>query len=60
MIALENNMATPKSFRQPLGVLNIGMVLVTVVYVGMGMMGYWQYGDGIKSSITMNFPITEM
>ncbi|ENN70873.1 proton-coupled amino acid transporter-like protein CG1139 isoform X1 [Dendroctonus ponderosae] len=60
VIALENNMATPKSFRQPMGVLNIGMILVTVIYVGMGMMGYWQYGDGIKSSITMNFPIAEI
>ncbi|KAH1003597.1 hypothetical protein HUJ04_003495 [Dendroctonus ponderosae] len=45
---------------QPMGVLNIGMILVTVIYVGMGMMGYWQYGDGIKSSITMNFPIAEI
>ncbi|XP_050316379.1 proton-coupled amino acid transporter-like protein CG1139 isoform X2 [Anthonomus grandis grandis] len=57
VIALENNMATPKNFRQPLGVLNIGMVLVTIIYVGMGMMGYWKYGEHIKSSITMNFNI---
>ncbi|KAL1517831.1 hypothetical protein ABEB36_001547 [Hypothenemus hampei] len=60
VIALENNMATPKNFRQPMGVLNIGMVLVTIVYVGMGMMGYWKYGDKINSSITMNFPINEI
>ncbi|KAF7265891.1 hypothetical protein GWI33_020637 [Rhynchophorus ferrugineus] len=60
VIALENNMATPKSFRQPCGVLNVGMGLVTVVYVGMGMMGYWQYGEKIESSITMNFPIKEL
>jgi len=59
VIALENNMATPKNFTQPFGVLNIGMVLVTVVYVGMGMMGYWKYGTIIESSITMNFPIEE-
>lgn len=53
-------MATPKNFRQPFGVLNVGMILVTVIYVGMGMMGYWRYGEQIKSSITMNFPIAEM
>ncbi|CAH0546039.1 unnamed protein product [Brassicogethes aeneus] len=56
VIALENNMATPKSFLGPFGVLNIGMGLVTVIYVGMGMMGYWQYGKDIKASVTLNFP----
>ncbi|XP_030746004.1 proton-coupled amino acid transporter-like protein CG1139 isoform X2 [Sitophilus oryzae] len=60
VITLENNMATPKNFREPCGVLNVGMSLVTVIYVGMGMMGYWKYGDQIESSITMNFPIKEL
>ncbi|CAG9816183.1 unnamed protein product [Phaedon cochleariae] len=56
VIALENNMATPKQFRGAFGVLNIGMTLVTIIYVGMAMMGYWKYGDKIESSITLNFP----
>lgn len=60
VIALENNMATPKSFLGPLGVLNIGMVLVTFCYVGMGMMGYWKYGEIIQPSITLNFPKTDI
>ncbi|XP_066147999.1 proton-coupled amino acid transporter-like protein CG1139 isoform X2 [Euwallacea fornicatus] len=60
VIALENNMATPKNFRQPFGVLNVGMILVTLIYVGMGMMGYWRYGEKIESSITINFPIKEI
>ncbi|KAJ8959323.1 hypothetical protein NQ318_022009, partial [Aromia moschata] len=59
VIALENNMATPKRFTGALGVLNIGMGLVTVIYVGMAMMGYWKYGDSIKPSITLNFPPTD-
>ncbi|CAH0546040.1 unnamed protein product [Brassicogethes aeneus] len=60
VIAVENNMATPKKFLGPFGVLNIGMGIVTVIYVGMGMMGYWQYGEDIKGSITLNFPPNEI
>lgn len=52
-------MATPKKFRGAFGVLNVGMVLVVFTYVGMGMMGYWKYGENIKSSITLNFPPTD-
>ncbi|KAJ8919645.1 hypothetical protein NQ315_006172 [Exocentrus adspersus] len=56
VIALENNMKTPKQFTGNFGVLNVGMVLVTVIYVVMAMMGYWKYGNDIQSSITLNFP----
>ncbi|CAH1970299.1 unnamed protein product [Acanthoscelides obtectus] len=56
VIALENNMATPKKFRGAFGVLNIGMGLVIVIYVGMAMMGYWKYGDQIQPTVTLNFP----
>lgn len=60
VIALENNMAEPKSFLKPFGVLNVGMVLVTFIYVGLAMMGYWRYADEIKPSITLNFPSTDI
>lgn len=53
-------MATPKSFLGPCGVLNVGMFIVTLIYVGMGMMGYWQYGADIQPSITLNFPSKDM
>ncbi|XP_018566975.1 proton-coupled amino acid transporter-like protein CG1139 isoform X2 [Anoplophora glabripennis] len=56
VIALENNMKTPKTFRGAFGVLNVGMGIVTVIYVLMAMMGYWRYGEKIKDSITLNFP----
>lgn len=52
-------MATPKKFRGTFGVLNIGMGLVTIIYVIMAMMGYWRYGDKIEPSITLNFPPEE-
>lgn len=59
VIALENNMKTPKGFGGYCGVLNVGMVFVTVLYVGMGFVGYWKYGDLSKASITLNFPPQE-
>ncbi|XP_023023592.2 proton-coupled amino acid transporter-like protein acs isoform X1 [Leptinotarsa decemlineata] len=59
VIALENNMETPKKFRGAFGVLNVGMGLVTAIYVLMAMMGYWRYGDKIQPSITLNFPPEE-
>ncbi|KAL3274754.1 hypothetical protein HHI36_019541 [Cryptolaemus montrouzieri] len=59
VIALENNMKTPKGFGGYCGVLNVGMVFVTVLYVGMGFIGYWKYGDGSQASITLNFPAEE-
>lgn len=52
-------MERPKKFLGAFGVLNIGMVLVVFIYVGMGMMGYWKYGEQIESSITLNFPPTD-
>lgn len=53
VIALENNMKTPKSFG---GVMNIGMTLVTVMYGFVGFFGYWRYGEISKDSITLVLP----
>lgn len=55
VIALENNMKTPKSFGGWMGVLNISMVIITFLYIGMGFLGYWRYGDLVEPSITLNF-----
>jgi proton-coupled amino acid transporter len=49
-------MKTPKSFGGYFGVLNIGMAFVVVLYIGMGFIGYWRYGEIVKPSITLNFP----
>lgn len=56
VIALENNMKTPKSFGGWFGVLNVAMVFIVFLYVGMGFLGYWKYGDKSEASITLNFP----
>lgn len=59
VVALENNMKTPSSFLGICGVLNIAMSTVTIVYLIVGVLGYWKYGDDIESSITLNFPKKE-
>lgn len=48
-------MRKPDKFGTPLGVLNIGMSIVTVLLICIGFMSYLKYGDEIKGSVTLNF-----
>lgn len=54
VISLEGNMKNPKAFGEKFGVLNIGMVIITVLYAGFGFFGYWKYGADSMDSITLN------
>jgi len=54
IIALENNMKTPKSFGANCGVLNIGMGVIVFLYVFVGFFGYIRYGAGSQDTVTMN------
>ncbi|XP_031641119.1 proton-coupled amino acid transporter-like protein CG1139 [Contarinia nasturtii] len=56
VVALENNMQTPKSFGSKFGVLNVGMFVITLLYAFFGFVGYWKYGEHSKDSITLNLP----
>ncbi|XP_026467878.1 proton-coupled amino acid transporter-like protein CG1139 [Ctenocephalides felis] len=56
IMPLENEMKTPKSFGGKVGVLNISMVSIVVLYVGMGFFGYIKYGEDAQGSITLNLP----
>jgi len=53
VLPLENNAEKPEDFPK---VLNIGMVMVTVLYLSMGILGYLTFGDGICGSVTLNLP----
>jgi len=60
ILPLENNMKTPKSFGGTFGVLNFAMLLIIIMYVAMGFLGYMKYGSGALGSITLNLPKDEM
>lgn len=59
VMPLENQMKTPQNFIGICGVLNQGMSGVTMIYILLGYLGYWKYGDGALGSITLNLPIDE-
>lgn len=56
---LQSAMKEPTDFNKPAGVLNVGMVLVTTLFVVIGFFGYLKYGEEIQSSISLNLPIEE-
>ena len=53
-------MKQPKKFVGILGVLNVGMVLVSIIYVVIGFFGYWKYGEATAGSLTLNLPVDQM
>ncbi|XP_026741977.1 proton-coupled amino acid transporter-like protein CG1139 [Trichoplusia ni] len=56
ILPLENEMKTPRDFVGKFGVLNCSMISIIIMYVGMGLFGYLQYGDKAEGSITLNLP----
>lgn len=60
VLPLQNAMKKPKNFSSFFGVLNVGMVFVTVIYISFGAIGYWKYGEETEASLTLNLPTNEM
>uniref|UniRef100_A0A1B0D729 Amino acid transporter transmembrane domain-containing protein n=1 Tax=Phlebotomus papatasi TaxID=29031 RepID=A0A1B0D729_PHLPP len=60
VIAVENNMKTPKNFGGYFGVLNIGMFVITILYAIIGFLGYLKFGNDAKGSITLNISQTDI
>ena len=53
MLPLENEMKRPEDFGW---VLNVGMGIVTILFVSMGLFGYLTFGHNLKGSVTLNLP----
>jgi proton-coupled amino acid transporter len=57
---LENSMKNPNHFINKLGILNIAMTIVIVLYGVIGFLGYVRFGDDAEGSVTLNLPKEEM
>lgn len=49
-----------EDFPRGFGVLNVGMVLVTIILTSTGFLGYLKYGEEVEGSLTLNMPKDEM
>lgn len=56
VLPIQKEMGRPWDFKGWTGILNTGMVLITVIYVSMGFYGYLSFGEEIGGSITQNLP----
>jgi len=53
VLPIENEMKNPQHFKY---ILPLGMLIVSFMYLGIGMLGYLKYGDNICGSVTLNLP----
>lgn len=53
-------MKKPSNFSNTFGVLNVGMCLITAIFVSFGFIGYLKYGENTKGSLTLNLPEDQM
>lgn len=51
---MKNEMRKPEKFQKPLGVLNVGMVVVGSIFITVGFLGYLKWGDNVLGSLTLN------
>ncbi|XP_019886860.2 proton-coupled amino acid transporter 1 isoform X2 [Ooceraea biroi] len=60
VLPLKNEMKNPNNFNKPLGVLNVGMVIVGMMFVAIGFLSYLKYGDAVAGSVTLNLDSSEV
>lgn len=59
IMPVENSMLKPQFVGCP-GVLNFAMATVTMLFVAMGFIGYYSFGEDTAATITQNLPSDEM
>ncbi|XP_032691428.1 proton-coupled amino acid transporter 1 isoform X2 [Odontomachus brunneus] len=60
VLPLKNEMKNPNNFSKPLGVLNVGMVIVGSMFVAIGFLSYLKYGNEVAGSVTLNLDSAKM
>lgn len=60
VLPLKNSMKNPSNFSRPLGVLNVGVTMQTILFLCLGIFGYWKYGPDTQGSLTLNLPNDEL
>ncbi|XP_065160550.1 neutral amino acid uniporter 4 [Atheta coriaria] len=60
VLPLRNEMKKPDTFQKTFGVLNVGMVFVTIAFTCLGIVSYLKFGDDIQGSVTLNLPEDEI
>lgn len=60
VLPLKNVMKKPQNFSRFCGVLNVQIIVATCIYVSIGAIGYWKYGEETEASLTLNLPTDEM
>ncbi|KAH8302450.1 hypothetical protein KR044_006864, partial [Drosophila immigrans] len=60
MLAIESKMAEPKKYLGWLGVLSIAAIIICILYIFFGLMGFWRFGDETEATVTLNIPVDEI
>lgn len=60
VLPLKNSMKNPSNFSRPIGVLNVGVTMQTILFLCLGIFGYWKYGEATEGSLTLNLPTDEI
>lgn len=52
-------MRKPRLLIKPLGILNISFPFVVLLYLLLGIAGYFKYGEDVHTTILQNFPVSK-
>lgn len=55
-MSLYKTIDQPSHFSRPLGVLNVGLTIITGFYLSLGFFGYVRFGQSVAPSITESLP----
>uniref|UniRef100_A0A1B0B3U3 Amino acid transporter transmembrane domain-containing protein n=1 Tax=Glossina palpalis gambiensis TaxID=67801 RepID=A0A1B0B3U3_9MUSC len=54
VLPIKNCMKKTEDFDKPLGVLNVGMFVVTTMFTSAGFVGYTKWGEQVAASLSLN------